>query len=89
MIRIGTQVKIKDGSYMATQLKDGSISHSSPFIPAIGWNKDAWTVLLINIALPTDIDFLGIASRYYNNILIENTTNGELWFCSLVNITEI
>ena len=56
MITKGTQVRIIDGSYMATQLKDGSISHSSSLIPVIGHNRDEWTVLLFNIPLPMYLD---------------------------------
>jgi hypothetical protein len=83
---IGTKVTIKDGSYMATQLKDGTISHSSEKIPTIGWNRDLWTILLRNVALPTmvDNDFIS----YHNNILIQNDVNGELWFCSRINVVE-
>lgn len=85
-LAIGTKVTIKDGSYMATQLKNGTISHKSKKIPTIGWNKDSWTILLRNIALPTivDNDFVS----YHNNILIQNDVNGELWFCSKINIVE-
>jgi hypothetical protein len=89
MINRGTQVRIKDGSYMATQLENGEISHSSPEIRTIGHNKDEWTVLLINIALPTHINIGNRANTYHNNILIQNNSNGELWFCSLINIYEI
>ena len=84
---IGTKVKIKDGSYMATQTKDGDIKHNSELIPVIGWNKDTWTILLINVSLPTmvDNDFIS----YQNNILIQNDVNGELWFCSNINVVEV
>jgi len=84
---IGKTVKIKDGSYMATQLKDGTISHSSENIKTIGWNKDEWVIVLRNIALPTDNseEFLS----YQNNCLIQNKVNGELWFCSKINIEEV
>jgi hypothetical protein len=83
---IGTKIRIKDGSYMATQLKDGTIGHSSEAIPFIGRNRDVWTIILRNIALPTmvDSDFIS----YHNNILIKNDINGELWFCSFINIVE-
>ena len=85
-LAIGTKVTIKDGSYMATQLKDGKISHSSEKIKTIGWNRDLWTILLRNVALPTmvDSDFVS----YHNNILIQNDINGELWFCSRINVVE-
>jgi len=81
---IGTKVIIKDGSYMATQLTNGVISHSSEKITVIGWNRDLWTILLRNVALPTmvDSDFVS----YHNNILIQNDVNGELWFCSKINV---
>ena len=85
-LAIGTKVVIKDGSYMATQLKDGTISHSSEKIQIIGHNIDLWTILLRNVALPTmvDTDFVS----YHNNILIQNDVNGELWFCSRINVSE-
>jgi hypothetical protein len=85
-LAIGTKVKITDGSYMATQLKDGTISHSSEKITTIGRNKDLWTILLRNVALPTmvDNDFVS----YHNNILIQNDVNGELWFCSKINVVK-
>ena len=85
-LAIGTKVKIKDGSYMATQLKDGTISHRSDAIPIIGWNKDLWTILLRNIALPTEVDNDFVAHQ--NNILIQNDGNGEIWFCSKINVVE-
>ena len=83
---IGTKVVIKDGSYMATQLKDGTIEHSSENIQIIGHNRDLWTILLRNVSLPTmvDVDFIS----YQNNILIQNDVNGELWFCSKINVSE-
>ena len=91
MITKGTQVRVKDGSFMTTQLEDGSISHFSSLIPSIGLNRDEWTVLLFNISLPMELDniFKGRAYKYSNNILIQNNSNKELWFCSLINITEI
>jgi len=91
MITKGTQVRIIDGSYMTTQLSNGTISHSSSLIPVIGWNRDEWTVLLINIPLPMYLDgeLIGRANKYSNNILIQNNSNKEVWFCSLVNITQI
>ncbi len=91
MITKGTQVRIIDGSYMTTQLSNGSISHSSPLIPVIGWNRDEWTVLLFNIPLPMYLDgeLIERANKYSNNILIQNNSNKEVWFCSLINITEV
>jgi hypothetical protein len=88
MIKQGTQVSIKDGSYMTTQLSNGCISHSSSLIPVIGHNRDEWTVLLFNIPLPMYLDgeMIERANKYSNNILIQNNSNKELWFCSLINI---
>jgi len=86
-LEIGSKVNVKDGSYMATQLSDGTISHSSELIPVIGWNKDCWTILLVNIGLPTMHSY-GIVS-YQNNMLIKNDRNNELWFCSKINIKEV
>jgi hypothetical protein len=83
---IGKKVTIKDGSYMATQLKDGTISHRSEGIPVIGWNRDNWTIILRQIAFPVDYsEFLS----HQNNFLIQNDVNGELWFCSKINIVEV
>ena len=84
---IGSKVKIKDGSYMATQLQDGKISHSSELIPTIGWNTDLWTIILRNVSLPTDVDDEFVS--YQNNILIQNNVNNEFWFCSKINIVEV
>lgn len=91
MITKGTQVRIVDGSYMATQLSNGTISHSSSLIRVIGHNRDEWTVLLFNIPLPMYLDeeLIERANKYSNNILIQNNSNKEVWFCSLINITEI
>jgi len=86
-LAIGSKVRIKEGSYMATQLSDGTIKPSSEKIPVIGWNRDLWTVLLRNVALPTMVDNEYIS--YQNNLLIQNDVNGELWFCSKINVTEV
>ena len=87
-MKIGSVVKIVDGSYMMTQLPDGKISHSSKNIEVIGHNQDTWNVLLINIALPTERS-LASTLLAHNNCLIQNTRNKELWFCSNVNIREV
>ena len=84
-LNLGDQVRIKDGSYMLTQIK-GKLSHSSDKIPVIGWNKDIWTILLINVPLPTDYNYATGLHRYNNNCLIQNNINKELWFCSKINI---
>jgi len=86
-LEIGKKVMIMDGSYMATQLKNGTISHSSENIKIIGKNRDSWTIILRNVSLPTmyDIEFVS----YQNNIMIKNDVNGEYWFCSKINIYEI
>lgn len=89
MITIGTNVIIKDGSYMMTQLENGSFSHYSENIKIIGWCDDTWKVLLINIPFPTEKSGINDINTYVNNILIQNTINNELWFCSLINIKEI
>lgn len=86
-LAIGTKVRIKDGSYMATQLKDGTISHSSKKIQIIGWNTDLWTIVLRNVALPTMVDNEFVS--FHNNLLIQNDVNGELWFCSKINVEEV
>ena len=69
---------------MATQLQNGNVEYSSELIKIIGLNRDLWTILLRNIALPTMVDNNLIC--YQNNILIQNDVNGELWFCSKINI---
>ena len=86
-LEIGSKVVIRDGSYMATQLKDGKISHSSKSILVIGWNRDLWTIVLRNVSLPTMTDEDHVS--WQNNILIQNDVNGELWFCSKVNVKEV
>ena len=87
-MKIGSVVRIVDGSYMMTQLPDGKISHFSKNIGVIGHNEDTWNVLLINIALPTERS-LTATLLTHNNCLIQNTRNKELWFCSNVNIREV
>ena len=88
IMKIGSVVRIVDGSYMMTQLPDGKISHFSKNIGVIGHNEDTWNVLLINIALPTERSFDGTL-LVHNNCLIQNTINKELWFCSSASIREV
>lgn len=88
-IKIGSIVRIIDGSYMLTQLPSGKLAQSSSRIQSIGHNEDNWDVLLINIALPTEYLMLEGNVTPTNNILIKNQINGELWFCSVINISVV
>lgn len=81
----GSKVTIKDGSYMMTT-KKGKISHIGAFdsTNTIGWNKETWTILCTGGVYPKDTNRDRI-----NDIMIVNDVNGEVWFCSDINIKEV
>jgi len=78
----GDKVKIKDGSYMMTicnQKLSHEGSHESTKI--IGWCKDTFTIITTEGKYPT-----GDRASRANNIMMVNDVNGEIWFCSYINI---
>lgn len=82
-IQLGSKVKIIDGSYM---IFSETGKDKSPHIPIIGWNKDVWKIIEVNTAFPTDKRHMPKVLGYQNNCKIKNTVNGEVWYCSKINI---
>ena len=80
-MKVGDQVKIKDGSYMLT-VKDGKLSHtgSSASTDVIGWCKDSFTIVATYCTLPADAQ--PVTRIIQNDTVIVNNSNGEIWFCA-------
>ena len=81
-IQIGSRVTFKDGSYTLT-LKQGSktLKHESE-----GMRKETCTVVAVNVPFPTSYDkSLKEVLQHHNNCLVL-APNGDLIFCSAINI---
>ncbi len=84
----GDQVKIKDGSYMLTPTIGGLTEWGKhPSTEVIGWCKDTFTVIATDGRYPARDSASGQSRT--NSTMIINNANGELWFCSSLNVTPV
>lgn len=75
-MKVGDQVKIKDGSYMLCR-EGTTLVHFQSGEEPIGRCKDTFTVLAMDCRLPAfDSPF-----PYYNDTVIVNNTTFVTWFC--------
>lgn len=83
-IYVGDSVRFKDGSFTLT-LKQGSNKLTSEHE---GLRKELCKVIAINISFPTDIEKSQDVLQYQNNCLVL-APNGDLIFCSKINIEKV
>ena len=81
-IQIGSQVTFKDGSYTLT-LKQGSKTLKHEFE---GMRKEICTVVAVNTPFPTSYDKGSKEVLQHHNNCLVLAPNGDLIFCSIVNI---
>ena len=85
----GDQVKIKDGSYMLTPTINGLTDQGKyPSTKVIGWCADTFTVIATDGRYPAKDGYSKHNDRV-NSTMIMNNENGELWFCSALNIMPV
>lgn len=82
--QVGDKVKIIDGSYM-TSIENGKITHYTKNIPAISKNMDEWIIVDIGDKYP----IVNNITNINNNMIIQNLSNNEVWYCSYVNLKRI
>lgn len=87
-IKIGSIVTIKDGSYMVRKVGKNFTEKYCQDGTSIGHCADYFKVIAVNIRLPISKpygaeDVLG----HQNNCKIQNLRTGEVWACSLINIS--
>lgn len=85
LFKKGDIVGIIDGSYMTTLVEE-EIKHSSLKIPIIGHNRDLWKILNIGGNFPSPHEFCSNGKPIKNIYKIKNLENGEIWYCSDINI---
>lgn len=78
-MKVGSKVRIKDGSYMTT-IEDGTVKEHSRKIQSIGLNRDTWTVIAMDGIFPIITHSWTTPGRV-NNVIIQNDVNDEIWYC--------
>jgi hypothetical protein len=76
----GDKVQIKDGSYMITVGNGGMTHEGISGHGVIGWCKDIFTIVVTGGLFPSDNSHVKHPERF-NDTMIMNDSNGEIWFC--------
>ena len=92
-IKVGTQVTIKDGSYMiAIDTTKNELSRFPVGIKGFNGNLvnlgHTYTVVAVNVSCPTDyVQLQSLAKQ--NNCIIKDNKNDMIWFCSELNLKTV
>lgn len=90
-IKQGTQVTIKDGSYMLAISINSNQLERFPKIEGFNGNlvtlNHTYTVIAVNVPCPTDE--LSKSLRSQNNCIIKDNETDMIWFCSLINLKTV
>lgn len=82
-IQVNEQVVFIDGSYATAIINNKFIK-----TPFLGLSNDIWTVLAVNVIVPTDNN-VNDSLTFSNNCIVINNNTKDIAFCSKINIINI